>query len=114
MSDGLHGANIITVAGAALLLTGTRCGQAVHATGECTGLERGRPALDDFILDEPFEVPAPTLQNYDREALLAPRWEDTTLCGYLWEFMFPGEGGPLFEDEQPAYAPTRAGSASPR
>ena len=67
----------------------------------------GRGAVREFYFDASNRR-APALErNYDRTALLAPRWENTTLCGREWAVMVAGDGGPFDElAGETACAPT--------
>lgn len=103
-----YGVNAIEVNGITLLLTDGGSGGAVHLTRLADPGTPGRGAVHDFYLDEQHLRAVPTRANYDRVALLAPRWSDKTICGCGWVMMIGGEGGSLSEwdAEETAFAPT--------
>lgn len=102
------GVNTIDVNGITMLLTDGGSGSAVHLTRLSDPGTVGRGALESFYLDEQFLREAPTRANYNRDALLEPRWSNKTLCGRQWIMMIGGEGGSLshWDPDETAFAPT--------
>lgn len=101
-----YGANTIEANGISMLLT-VAGGDAVHLTRLADPGVLGRAAIDDRYLDDSQLSQVPTRANYDRDALLAPRWSDKTICGRDWAMMIGGEGGTLGQwDDVTAFAPT--------
>lgn len=98
-----HPPNTIDVNGAAMLLTTTGGGTAIHLTPPSEQPDSGREAVFDFYFDS--DRHGDNLAGYDRAALSEPRWSETTLCGREWAIMVGGEGGPVTYDEV-AFAPT--------
>lgn len=98
----LHGVNTIQAGDLTFLLTVTSGGTAVHLTSEKS--ESGREAVEEYWLDKTQDLPS--VRNYDRAALLEPRWSATTLCGREWAIMAAHDGGPLTRYSEAAYAPT--------
>ena len=96
-----HGANIIRAGELTFLLVSTGS-EAVHLASETP--YNGRGAVPKHWLDA---VRVPTVLNYDRAELLAPRWLETTLCGREWAGMAANDGGtPTGYHDDVAYAPT--------
>ena len=102
MNPDAHGPNTIDINGAAILLTTTGGGTAVHLTRATENPSDGRGAVLDFYFDTEDRVPA----GYDRAALLKPQWSETTLCGRQWAVMVGGDGGAVGRYGQTAFAPT--------
>jgi hypothetical protein len=101
-----HGPNVIEVNGAAMLLTTTSGGVAVHLTAAADKSGIGREAVLDFHVDTGRYDRADTLAGYDRAALTEPRWSQTTLCGREWAIMVGGDGGAIGRYGEVAFAPT--------
>jgi hypothetical protein len=100
-----HGVNSINVGGAELLLTATGGGSAVHLTAQSEVARR--PAVPDYCFTPDATRRRPGLANYDSDALRAPRWAETTLCGRVWAVMVGGDGGSISPwRESPEFAPT--------
>lgn len=104
----MHGPNVIEINGAAMLLTTTSGGVAVHLTAAADEPGEGREAVFDFYFDNDRSDPAdmPWVTGYDRAALTAARWSHTTLCGREWAIMVGGDGGAIGRFGEVAYAPT--------
>ena len=102
MASTQHGVNVIRAGELTFLLVSTG-GEAVHLASETS--HNGREAVPEYWLDDIVKVP--TVGNYDRATLLAPRWLETTLCGREWAGMAANDGGTLtgYHDDV-AYAPT--------
>ncbi|MBT8227942.1 MAG: hypothetical protein HKP61_01010 [Dactylosporangium sp.] len=106
MPSDLYGPNVIEVNGAAMLLTTTGGGVAVHLTAAVDEPGSGRGAVLDFNFDSDRNDRAGTLADYDRAALTEPRWSQTTLCGRVWAIMVGGDGGTIGRSGEVAFAPT--------
>jgi hypothetical protein len=102
MNPDTHGPNTIDINGAAMLLTTTGGGTAVHLTRVADNPRDGREAVPDFYFDAEDRIPA----YYDRAALLKPQWSETTLCGRQWAVMVGGDGGAVGRYGQTAFAPS--------
>jgi hypothetical protein len=101
-----HDVNSITVGTADLLLTVTG-GSAVHLSALAETQVDARPAVPEHWFAPDALRRRPGLANYSSEALRAPRWSETTLCGRIWSEMAGGEGGPISPwSEEPEFAPT--------
>ncbi|OHV30306.1 hypothetical protein BBK14_16715 [Parafrankia soli] len=100
------GVNAVDVGGAPMLLTVTSGGDVIHLARAADSASSGRGAAHDFYFDPSRPWLSPTAAHYAWEELLAPRWAETTLCGKVWAVMVGGEGGPLREDGEVAFAPT--------
>jgi hypothetical protein len=98
-----HGPNIIEINGAAMLLTTTGGGTAIHLTAAATP-DTGREAVPDLYFDSSDNDPVPA--GYDPAALLEPRWSEKTLCGRDWAVMVGGDGGAIGRYGEVAFAPT--------
>lgn len=106
MSAVRHGVNAIEINGAAMLLTTTGGGVAVHLTPPAEEPSAGREAVPDFYFTHAGRRGAGALAGYDREALTEPRWSQTTLCGRDWAIMVGGDGGDVSGYGEVAFAPT--------
>lgn len=106
MSATAHGVNAIEVNGAAMLLTTTGGGVAVHLTAAVENPGIGREAVPDFYFTGEMRTDDDALTGYDRAALTAPRWSPTTLCGRGWVAMAGGDGGAVGRFGKVAFAPT--------
>ena len=106
MSSDLHGPNVIEVDGAALLLTTTSGGVAVHLTAVAEERGTGREAVFEFYFDSERRDRAGMLESYDPAALTEPRWSPTTLCGREWAIMVGGDGGAIGRYGEVAFAPS--------
>ncbi|OHV34085.1 hypothetical protein [Pseudofrankia saprophytica] len=100
------GVNAIDVGGAPMLLTVTGGGDAIHLARTADSSSPGQSAVPDFYFDTSRRWDSTAVANYTAAELLAPRWAETTLCGRVWAVMAGGEGGPLREDGEVAFAPT--------
>jgi hypothetical protein len=101
-----HGPNVIEVNGAAMLLTTTGGGVAVHLTAAADEPGTGREAVHDFYFDTDRHDRPDAVASYDRAALAEPRWSHTTLCGREWAIMVGGDGGAIGRYGEVAFAPT--------
>jgi hypothetical protein len=101
-----HGPNVIEVNGAAMLLTTTSAGEAVHLTAGADEPGTGREAVYDFYFDSDRHDRPDAVAGYDRAALTEPRWSHTTLCGREWAIMVGGDGGAIGRYGGVAFAPT--------
>jgi|GEM_PF-1426531 len=99
------GVNAIDVGGAQMLLTVTGGGDAIHLARTAAS-SPGRSAVPDFYFDTSRRWYSAAVATYTAAELLARRWAETTLCGEVWAVMAGGEGGPLREDGEVAFAPT--------
>src|SRR5260370_14734331 len=107
MSAGRHGVNAINVGGRALLLTETGGGTAVHLTSEAEPTASRQSAVPDHYFGPAGLGSSALKRNYDKSAVLKPRWSDKPLCGRPWVSMAGGEGGLLHEfDAEEVFAPT--------
>jgi len=108
MDESRHGPNTIDVNGITMLLTDGGGGNAVHLTRLADPGTTGRGALYDFYLDDKHLQDMPTRANYDRDALLDPRWSNKTLCGRQWVMMIGGDGCSVsqWDADETAFAPT--------
>ena len=107
MSAGRHDVNAINVRGKNLLLTETSGGTVVHLTPEASPIEDAQSAVPDYYFDTSGGGTTALRSNYDKTALLNPRWAQKTLCGRPWISMASGDGGLLHEfNEEQAFAPT--------
>lgn len=88
------------------MLTTTGGGTAIHLVRQMEPGVPGQAAVPDRFLDSERMSQVPAMENYDRAALLEPRWADTTMCGREWAFMIGGEGGSIGLYGSVAYAPT--------
>lgn len=104
--DRRFGVNAVDALGTLLLLTTTGGGDAVHLSLEVERPGGGRSAVHGFWFDPDNEWYVLTRRRYDRAELLEQRWARTTLCGREWAAMIGGDGGPLFEHDPVAFAPT--------
>jgi hypothetical protein len=104
--SGRHGVNSITIGDVELLLTSCGGGPAVHLASLAQDGPH-RPAVPDYYFEGRRRDRIAALGNYDEDALRAPRWSSTTLCGREWSVMMGGDGGSISPyDEEPALAPT--------
>ncbi len=102
---GGEGVNATIVLGRELLLVEVGGGAETHLA-EAAGDGPARPAVDAerFDAESPWFIE--TAVHYDEAALVAPRWEATTLCGRTWHEMAAGEGGTLYLWQEASFAPT--------
>ena len=107
MHEAKYGVNSITVGATELLLAAAGGGSAVHLARRAEAGALGQPAVPaDRFSAEPAQR-RPELANYDPDALLAPRWSATTLCGLAWVETVGGDGGSISPwGEEPEFAPT--------
>jgi hypothetical protein len=97
------GPNVIAIHGAAMLLTTSGSGGAVHLTAAAAVPGAGRAAVPRSWFDDGgAEAPA----GSDRAVLTARRWSAETLCGRAWAVMVGGDGDAIGRYGEVAYAPT--------
>jgi hypothetical protein len=101
-----YGASSITVGAVELLLASAGGGTAVHLVPVAADGVVGQSAVADDCFTGASAGRRPGLANYDHDALLAPRWAQTTLCGRGWAVMVGGDGGSISPSEDPEFAPT--------
>jgi hypothetical protein len=108
MPSAVYGPNTIEINGAAMLLTSTSGGVAVHLTAAVDESCEGREAVFDVYFDSDRNDPADMLWviGYDRAALTAALWSHTTVCGREWAIMVGVDGGAIGRYGEVAYAPT--------
>lgn len=106
MATSAHGPNTIDVNGAAMLLTVSGGGEAVHLTPGAQEPGTGRDAVPEYYFTGDMVRRSSALAGYDQAALTEPRWSPTTLCGREWTTMIGGDGGDLSGYGEVAYAPT--------
>jgi hypothetical protein len=102
-----YGVNSIAVGAVELLLASAGGGTAVHLAAMAVDGVVGQSAVPDYCFTGSAAERRPGLANYDRDALLASRWAQTTLCGRAWVVMVGGDGGSISPwGEDPEFAPT--------
>jgi hypothetical protein len=104
---GGHGINTLTIGDREYLLVETGGGSAIHLAREALAADDlARAAVPSNFLDDDASLYEPTAALYDQAALLAVRWQTTTLCGREWALMAAGEPGPIHRWQEEANAPT--------
>ena len=88
--------NVIEVSGQQFLLAAT-AGDAIHLAGEAGHQETGKAAVPGQHVKD-FQ------RTYDRAAILAPHWRETTLCGRPWILMEAERDDE--QDGEAAYVPS--------
>lgn len=96
------GVNSISVLDRELLLVDVGSGAETHLAST-DDQPTARAALADQRIESADSI---AVDGYDTEALLARRWEPSTLCGRAWWEMAAGDGGTFQRWQEVALSPT--------